>query len=201
MPIQLTAREIDIAIPKVAEGLRKYMWLQSNVATMPRFYSSPEFQRKFNGFYRVRRSLKWRTVFFNLMDRALRERLTFHTIVDLLLTATGRYEASFASKLFATLNPSAPVIDSVVVKKLGLRVPPAWVPNRAAEILKLHNELAALYAQFLPSPNGHYLIQQFNAAYPAAVTAITAEKKLDLVLWQSRANKETTRETQASSKG
>ena len=188
MPIQLTTHEVDAAIPKIADGLAKYMWLQSKVTTAPGFHPHPEVQRKFNGFYRVRRSLEWRTAFFALMDRAHREQLAFHTILDLLRAATNRYEASFASKLFATLNPSAPVIDSVVLKNVGLRIPPVSVTNRASGILKLHNELARLFAEFLPTPSGKDLVQKFDAAYPTAAAVVTPEKKLDFVLWQSRAN-------------
>jgi len=188
MPIQLTAHEIDAAIPKVADGLAKYMWLLSNASTVPGFHSNSEFRRKFSGFYRVRRSSQWRGDFFELMGRAYREQLEFHVVFGLLRRATNRYEASFASKLFATLNPSAPVIDSVVLKKLGLRIPLASASNRSAAIVRLHNELARRFAEFLPTQNGKYLIQKFNEAYPAAATLVTPEKKLDLVLWQSRGN-------------
>ncbi|WP_161812046.1 hypothetical protein [Steroidobacter agaridevorans] len=109
-------------------------------------------------------------------------------MVDLLRAATNRYEASFASKLFATINPSAPVIDSVVLKNLGLRIPPASASNRAAGILRLHNELSRQLAEFLPTHNGQYLVQKFDAAYIAVAATVTPEENLDLALWQSRAN-------------
>ena len=53
------------------------------------------------------------------------------TLVE-LFAATGRIEASFASKLHATLHPNAPVTDSVVLENLGLRLPAVAVPDRLA---------------------------------------------------------------------
>lgn len=188
MPIQLTTHDIDAAIPKIADGLAKYLRLQFKATTAPGFHSHPEFQRKFNGFYRVRRAAEWRAAFFALLGRTHREQLEFHAVLELLRAATNRYEASFASKLFATVNPSAPVIDSVVLKNLGLRIPPASASNRAAGILRLHNEISRQFAEFLTTQNGKYLVQKFDAAYPTAAAIVTPEKKLDLVLWQSRAN-------------
>lgn len=88
------------------------------------------------------------------MGRAKREQLQFDSVLDLLHQATNRYEASFASKLFATLNPSAPVIDSVVLKNLGLRLPYATTPDRALQICKLHHTLAWTFAGFLDTESG-----------------------------------------------
>ena len=49
--------------------------------------------------------------------RALRER-------------TGRLEASFASKLVATLDPNKPVIDKFVLSNFNLRLPYHGAANR-----------------------------------------------------------------------
>ncbi|MBE3068724.1 MAG: hypothetical protein IMZ66_00650 [Planctomycetes bacterium] len=184
MSIKLTTQQIDAAIPKVATGLSQYVWLQARVAGSEAFYNDARFRRRFNHFYRVRRSASWREAFYSLMGRALRQQLQFHAVLDLLREATNRYETSFASKLFATLNPSAPVIDSVVLKNLGLRLPSASAPDRAAAICVLHQKTARLHAAFLKTANGRHLVAEFKRAYPAAL--ITKEKMLDLVLWQTR---------------
>ena len=184
MNIQLTIQQIDAAIPNVAEGLEKYLWIQSKVAGPGGFHEDPEFRRRYNHFYRVRRAAAWQDTFYGLMARAKREQLRFHEVLDLLREATTRYEASFASKLFATLNPTNPVIDSVVLKNLHLRLPYASTPDRAAQICKLHNKLASLFASFLITETGRYLVKKFRCAYPSA--AVTEEKMVDLVLWQTR---------------
>jgi hypothetical protein len=120
-----------------------------------------------------------------VMSRAKTEHLSFEVILDLLHQTTRRYEASFGSKLFATLNPSAPVIDSVVLKNLGLRLPSPSATERATRISEVHRTLARLYETFLATETGAYLVTAFRSAYPNAV--ITKEKQLDFVLWQTRA--------------
>jgi hypothetical protein len=48
--------------------------------------------------------------------------------------------------VFATLHPSAPVIDSVVLRNLGLRLPPANAPDRMSRIVELYSRLSSLSA-------------------------------------------------------
>jgi hypothetical protein len=118
------------------------------------------------------------------MDQAKREQLTFDQVIHRLHQATGRYEASFASKLIATLHPSKPIIDSVVLRNLKLRLPLPGSHDRAAKIDALHQQLGNLFVAFSQTKQGQYLKAQFNLAYPK--TDITDEKKIDFVLWQTR---------------
>src|SRR5688572_1289175 len=113
MTIQLSAEQIDAALPRIGRGLDKYLWLQTATAS-ERFFDDSTFRRRFNHFYRVRRGVEWQNSFYGVMGNAQKERSSFAEILGVLHKTTGRYEASFASKLFATLNPTAPVIDSVV---------------------------------------------------------------------------------------
>ena len=185
MTITLTPEQIDKALPKVEQGLGQYLWLQKKIAGQGTFHQDAEFRRKYNHFYRVRRGSAWQYEYYGLMARAKKEQLQFHTVLDLLRQATNRYEASFASKLIATINPSAVVIDSIVLKNLGLRLPYAAARDRVAQICKLHQELTLLFRVFLETEAGKYLVAQFKERYPSA--NITEVKMLDLVLWQSRA--------------
>ncbi len=185
MTIQLTTQQIDAAMPKVAKGLEQYLWLQAKVTGSESFQHDAEFRKRYNCFYRVRRAVAWQNAFYGLMASAKGKHLLFHDVLDSLRRATTRYEASFASKLFATLNPSTPVIDSVVLKNLGLRLPKRSAPDRAVQISKLHLKLSSLFAAFLKTENGKYLVSNFKRIYPNAM--VTDEKKLDLVLWQTRA--------------
>ncbi|WP_028453002.1 hypothetical protein [Chitinilyticum aquatile] len=183
MHIQLSTAQIDAALPKIEAGLKQYLWLQARVSIDP-FFEDVEFRRRYNHFYRVRRGPAWQNTFYSLMAQAKREQLQFQEVLDLLLEATGRYEASFASKLIATLQTSKPVIDSVVLKNLGLRLPSPNVLDRGPKICKLHAELEHMFASYLQTSTGKYLVQEFNRAYPN--TGTSDEKKLDLVLWQTR---------------
>ena len=185
MPIELDRQKVDAALPKVAPGLAKYLKIMEFVATDPAFHDDPEFRRAFNGFYRVRRSAQtWQPHYFALMARAKSNGFDFSQTLEELFVATGRIEASFASKLYATLHPNAPVIDTVVLGNLGLRLPPATVPKRLDKVVNIHNCLTKTFANLLATEDGKYLVQSFRAAYPKA--SVTDEKALELVIWQIR---------------
>lgn len=185
MAFELDRTKIDEALPKVAPGLAKYLRIMEFVAKDPRYYDDPELRRAFNGFYRVRRSAQtWQPAFFALMASAGANNFDFSRTLAELFNATARVEASFASKLYATLHPNAPVIDSVVLENLGLKLPPAADPNRLAKVVGIHNALAKTFADLLATAEGKYLVASFRSAYPKAT--VTDEKALDLVLWQIR---------------
>lgn len=185
MAFELDRTKIDEALPKVAPGLAKYLRIMEFVAKDPRYYDDPDFRRAFNGFYRVRRSAQtWQPAFFALMARAGAGNFDFSRTLADLFASTGRVEASFASKLYATLHPDAPVIDSVVLENLGLKLPSASDPQRLAKVVAIHGVLAKSFADLLATANGKYLVASFRTAYPKA--AVTDEKALDLVLWQIR---------------
>lgn len=188
MAIKLSRHDINLALAKVQVGLNKYLWLQGQVATSPKtFHSDPLFQRKYNGFYRVqRRSAHWMSAHYSLMALAAAQGLAFKDILDALYRSTARVEASFASKLFATLNPSAPVIDAWVLVNTGLRLPYAGAKNRLLDICRVHSDLGLLIAAYLATADGEYLVSEFTRLYGACVTP---EKMLDLVLWQTRPSK------------
>ena len=186
MPISLSRAQVDIALPKVQEGLEKYLWLQTQIANRLGAWDDMTFRSKFKNFYGTRFNTEdWHNAFFGLMGRASTEQLEFHEVLDLLLEATGRYEASFASKLMATLNPSLPVIDRFILSNLGLRLPHFGAANRVSRIVKIYKTLGACFDAFLATEDGRYLVDKFRSMYPTA--AITEVKMVDLVLWQTRA--------------
>jgi hypothetical protein len=183
--IELTRTQIKEALPRVARGLEQYLWLQehrdsSNILT------DPVYRRRFNGFYRVRRATEWQDTFYRLLQRTKAKPVTFGQVLRALHRATGRYEASFATKLVATIRPEMPVIDSVVLKNLGLSLPRHNVPDRLARLQRLHETLRSRYRAFLQSDTGRYLVKRFRQKYPGA--RISNVKMLDLVLWQTRPN-------------
>lgn len=186
MTICLTKAQIDAALPAVARGLKKYLWLQEN-RDKSDLRSNPLYKRQFNHFYKVRRGKEWQDHFYSLLEAKKGKRVCFSEVLDALYQATNRYEASFASKLLATVEPSMPVIDSIVFRNLNLRLPTTNSKDRAARICQLHTMLLAYFNEFLSMENGKYLVQRFRETYPDA--DITEVKMLDLVLWQTRPNR------------
>lgn len=184
MKIILSSWDINTALPKVAKGVQQYLDLQRMAAHLPNFHNDPDFRRRYNHFYRVRRGVAWQQAYFQLMGRAHQQGLPFDTILNELHKATGRLEASFASKLLATLRPTEPVIDSEVLRNLGVRLPYAGAQGRFGKICVLHKELGHAFGDFLKTQQGRYLVSEFTQMYPRA--NVTEEKMLDLVLWQTR---------------
>lgn len=133
MTIRLTKTQIDTALPAVAIGLNKYLWLQTNRDASD-LRSNPQYKRRFNHFYRVRRGKEWQDHFYSLLETKKGKRVCFSEVLDAMYLATNRYEASFASKLLATVEPSMPVIDSIVLRNLNLRLPASNSKERAARI-------------------------------------------------------------------
>ena len=84
---------------------------------------NPEFQRKYDAFYRVRRNTAWRAEYFRIMaDYQVRHIPSFGEILLRLQQSTGQIEASFASKMLATLDAEMPIWDSNVLKVLKLKL-------------------------------------------------------------------------------
>jgi hypothetical protein len=98
---------------------------------------------------------------------------------------TGRVEASFASKLVATLDPSKPVIDKFVLAHFELRLPRCGVSNQGLKTIHLYRELCDKYHAFLQGLTGGMIRKLFDERYPWS--EVSELKKLELVLWQVRA--------------
>jgi hypothetical protein len=181
--IQLDADAIEGALPRVASGLRKYQRLQADLHRTD-VSRDVAYQTAFNGFYRVRRDVTWRAAFFQQLEAAKAATPPYATVLTALRQATGRVEASFTSKLVATIDPSMPVIDSVVLKNLRLRLPPATAPDRIERIVGVHDRLREEFASYLATDRGRHLVTRFEEMYPGS--GVHPVKRLDLVLWQTR---------------
>jgi len=188
MKVNLTRQQILAALPKVAEGLGKYLCIQAVVQGGTDLKQDPVFQKKYNGFYRVRRNEKWRKEYFKLLDHERQQkksvRRSFLEVLEKIESQTKKVEASFASKLVATVDPLQPVIDSVVLANVGARLPQRNKPERVQMIGALHKQLAECYRAYLLSENGKFLVTSFKNRYPKA--KISEVKMLDLVIWQTR---------------
>ncbi len=182
--ITLNHSLVDSALPRIAVGLAKYEWLQkalrgTNVS------NNRQFQRRFNGFYRVRRDSDWQKAFYELLEREKAQPRPFAAMLHELHDRTGRIEASYASKLLATVDPRYPVIDAIVLDNVGLRLKRHGPESERLEAAAaVHRELERLFAGWLAAEPGQYLEAQFRRCYPQA--QVTPVKMLDLVLWQTR---------------
>jgi hypothetical protein len=181
--IKLTKKQIDCALLRVEVGLNKYLALQKDLKILD-ISKDRSFQKRFNHFYKVRRNSKWQAQYYEMLQKHKNSNVTFSEVLRTIHKNTGRYEASFASKLVATIHPSQPVIDGFVLKNAGLTLPYPKTKNRESRIVEVHAQLLVKLKEFLKEENGKYLVNKFKTEFPSA--AITQIKMVDLVLWQTR---------------
>ncbi len=147
------------------------------------------FQRRFNGFYGVRRNGAWRAAFYDLFEGAkvwqAAPNELFGMVLERLHLATGRVEASFASKLVATLYPSAPIIDSVVRGFLSERVRTPKFAGGVSTLIGYHLWLDDFLTRLAVTPAVQTWVNQFDAAFAHCVGAseIHPVKKIDFLIW------------------
>ena len=166
-------------------GLDKYRFLLEQVHKVD--VSSDEvFQRTFNGFYMVRRNKAWRKAFYDLFERVkLSNDVSFAYILEELYRLTGNLEASFSSKLLATLKPEMPIWDRYVVQNLNLKLPLNSDPRRIQRTEKLYEEIVAWYGDFLQTDNARQCIGEFDKVLPD-YSWLSSVKKIDFYLWSLR---------------
>ncbi len=173
------------AIGKIKIALERYNYIMSNFQKTD-VSSDIEFQRKYNGFYKMRqRSSDYYQTYFSFMEQKKSTGVSFEDTLK-QLSKLGRIEMSFSSKLVATIDPTKPVLDEFVLKNLGLSKPKSYSKNRIEQTIELYNKIEKIYTDFLFTNEGKDLLSEFDRFFPG--TDLTDTKKLDLMLWQSRGN-------------
>lgn len=178
-------QQLKNAIKRVERGLFRYLELKmlfaSGVDVRDR-----SFQKLFNGFYRVsRRTPDWYVSFYDVFYEALVNNFSFDQILEAIFRATGRVEASFASKIRASIDESSVVIDSVVLSNVGLKLSRSGDPEqRMRAALQTYKELEKSINAIRASDFGIFIIDEFRRSYPHAT--VTDVKAIDLTLWQLR---------------
>lgn len=181
--LSLSEDAIDRAVSKIGPGLAKYLWIQEHYLHV-NVSQDRNFQRRFNGFYRVRRGPEWQHAFYQLMEESKSGGISFPTALASLSDVTGRLETSFASKLAATLDPTLPVVDRFILQNFGLRLPYPYETGRQEKVRRIYTDLQDRYRSLMSSETGRLISEKVTEMYPQA--RLSELKKIDLVLWQNR---------------
>lgn len=180
----MNAIEISEAIKKVKPGLEKYLNIMNTVNKVD-VSKDESFQKSFNGFYRIRqRNSTFYEKYYSFMESNKSKEVSFDETLLYFYKELGRVEASFSSKLVATINPNLPIWDSIVLKNLNLIQPHYYSKNRIQEVINLYGKINEWYQRFIATDNGSEIVSAFDKAFPN--TPITDVKKIDFVLWQIR---------------
>lgn len=144
------------------------------------------YQRTFNGLYGVRRNADWRQKFYRIFERQKSVPTPeFRDIVQQIFESTGRVEASFASKLMATLDPQRAVYDAIVRSNLDLPTRTNAGHARIEAAVSDYEAIQAHLNALVRSEAFPILRQRFNYELPG-FTSFTDIKVLDLMIWQLR---------------
>lgn len=162
-------------------GLAKYKAIMDNVNPL-----NDVFQKKFVSFYKLRGLDKDKLrKFFMFFDKCKKNKwdLSYDKILDELKKITERVEASFASKMLATLDDSKPILDQFVLKYLGLEIEGSSPDDRLQSVKKIYKEIDDWYGKFLKSSEGKSCVRFFNEKFPD-YKSISDVKKIDCFLWR-----------------
>lgn len=186
----MTQEEIKAAIERAKPGILKYINIMDMSCTEDAV-KSLIFQKLYKGFYRVRRNDQWcKKYFSHLIENIKKNDISFDNVLDYVFKETGRCEASFSSKLVATINPNKPIWDKWIIENTGLRAPSSANKNKIALTKAAYQSIVLWYDVFLKSADGELWIKTFIENVPADVAdKITDVKKVDFILWQIRPKK------------
>ncbi len=165
-------------------GLDKYKKIVEIVNTVD-VSENADFQRLFNGFYLVRRNAEWREIFYDLFEAVKGKNPTFAEIITHLYKKTGNIEASFSSKMLATICHDKPIWDRYVVQNLQLKLEGDTKEEKLANAIKLYSDIEEWYEEFLQTEQAKECIAGFDAALPEYAW-LSDIKKVDSILWSIR---------------
>lgn len=147
--------------------------------------SDRDFQRTFNSFYRVRRNEEWRKAYYDLFEKLKRSNPSFEQIIRTIYESTGNIEASFSSKMLATINADMPIWDRYVVQNLCLELKGKTKEAQLNCAVALYGQMKDWYRNFLNTENGRNCIAEFDKILPG-YTWMSDVKKIDFFLWSLR---------------
>ena len=157
-----------------------------------------DYQKNFTNYYRVRRDAEWLKEFYSYFEKNKnRKDITFEEILRYISNIehsvkvtesnpSGKaktVEASFASKMLATINPNHPIWDSQVLRFLNIKTNECQnSSNKIDEYIRIYNEIEIEISNFIKTDCGKECIRIFDETFPNCKD-FSDYKKIDFYLW------------------
>ena len=167
-----------------AMGLDQYRLIMEQVQCTD-LSENKDFQRTFNGFYIVRRNEAWRKTYYDYFEKVKTESPTFASILTYLYENTGNIEASFSSKMLASIFPEKPIWDRYVVQNLNLELTGKTKEEKLNNAITLYADIEKWYKDFLQTDKAKECIETFDRTLPD-YRWLSSIKKIDCILWSIR---------------
>ena len=168
-------------------GLDKYADIMEAVRKKD-VSSDAAFQHAFNAFYRVRRNAEWRKCYYKIFEQAKKEHYFFADVIGCLYVETGNIEASFSSKMIATIDSDKPIWDQHVLQNLGLELKGKNPRERVENAILIYDRIERWYKDYLTTEEARKNIKEFDRWLPS-YSWIPDIKKIDYLLWSRREEK------------
>lgn len=183
--------DVARALKHLRDGnyVTKYLRIQRLACQQISIAENKEFQKAFNGFYKVRqRPESWYSAFYESFEewKYKRQMISFSAVLADLKHRTKQFEPSFSSKLVAVLDPQAPVWDTELLARWNLKAPWHGHSDRFAAIVQVYEALRTSMTALVEARDGRSIAGEFDQAFPTEAPELTAMKKVDLTLWQLR---------------
>ena len=133
----------------------------------------------------VRRNAEWRQCYYRLFERAKQHHFSFADVIGSLYVETGNVEASFSSKMIATIDPEKPIWDQYVLQNLGLELKGKNPREKIGNAVEIYHQIGEWYAEYLKTDEARENIAEFDRWLPSYAW-ITDVKKIDYLLWSKR---------------
>ena len=144
-----------------------------------------EFQKTFDAFFKVRRDEKWRREYYNYFQKVKNNKdIKFEEILNHLKDSTGNIEASFSSKLLATINPNMPIWDQFVLKYYDIKIEDNNPKERIKDITEKYYEIIEKENEELQKEDIKEAIKQFREDFKEY--NLSDIKILDFMIWSNR---------------
>ena len=109
-------------------------------------------------------------------------------MIGCLYVETGNIEASFSSKMIATIAPNKPIWDQYVLQNLGLELKGKNSRERVENAILIYDRIETWYRDYLATEEARRNIVEFDRWLPS-YSWIPEIKKIDYLLWSRREDK------------
>jgi hypothetical protein len=165
-------------------GFDTYKDILDHIKKSKKIKTDDDFQKMFNSYYKIRRNAAWRQIYYSFFENNKNNaKLTFDKTIDYLYDKTKMVEASFSSKLLASINTKMPMLDSNVLRNLDLNINGSGEEKlqNAKEVYKKIRKKYDDYENNFRS-NFNKAIAIFDTYFPNN-QKISNTRKLDYLLW------------------
>ena len=165
-------------------GLKDYNYIINELKKV-NVSTDIDYQRTFNSFYKIRRNEDWRKIYYSYFEEnKYNKNLTFEDIIKYLYKKTKNVEASFSSKLLATINPKMPIWDQYVIKNMNLNLIGKTKDEQIQNAIDLYNKMVDECKNLLEREDVKKCIDKIKTLIDKY--DVEDIKILDFILWSIR---------------